>query len=237
MAHAAKGKLEPNSPIHRRFGRIKKVFLAYAHNPDPYEQYIPPYSQQQLMADPGLFQLVLQEKAEHLSRQQAKIKGHVDTVKRFADCLQGNGVPVAYDRYWEGQQIPNLLQHYEQQINDSDVVLLIISPSLKFYMENDVPDSKDEILLTKDFLYNLINVKKPEGTCFIPVFLNRTLDRGLIPTTLSSASTYVIKEPFDCTVGDMYDLYAYLTNQKSIEMAQPTCVIALPKRNSPCKIL
>lgn len=228
-----KGVLEPISSIDSRFGRVKKAFIAYAHNPDPYEQYIPPFSLEQL-GQPEIFQMVLQQKTEHLLRQQKKVQTHKDTIKRFADCISRNGVAVSYDQFYEGQQIPNVLQHFEQQICDSDTVLVIVTKSLKYYIENNVPVSEEEILLTKHFLYNLMTIKKPVGTCFIPVFLNQPIDRSLIPITLASSTCYSIVEPFDHQSGDMYDLYAFLTNQRTIVPING--VVELPPRRGPCKL-
>lgn len=217
------------------FGRIKKVFIAYAHNPDPYEKYIPPYQPAALQANPALYQLVLREKAEHEWRQQDKIQRQKDAVKRLADVLGAGGVPVAYDQYnLEGPPVTNQLQHYEQQICDSDFVLLVITPSLLYYMNNKVP-LEDEILLARDFLSNLMTVKKPHGTHFLPVFVNCEKDLSLVPTALSSTRCYQLVEPFNVEQGDLYTLYAMLTNQQTIDLQPPAQPINLPKRSGPCE--
>ena len=236
MAEIRKGILEPSSSNHPVYGRIKKVFIVYVHNPDPYEKYIPPYDPVALQSNPALYQLVLREKAEHEWRQQDKVQRHKDTVKRLADVLRASGVSVAYDQYnWEGPPVTNQLQHYEQQICDSDFVLLIITPSLLYYMNNEVP-LEDEILLAKDFLSNLMTVKKPNGTHFLPVFINCEKDLSLVPTALSSAQCYQLLEPFNVEQGDLYTLYAMLTNQQTIDRQSSAQVFSLPRRTGPCTL-
>lgn len=234
MSSLRKGELNPRSTIHPQFGRIKKVFLAYAHNPDPYEQYIPPYPPEQLL-NPDFFEFVCSQQKEHAYVQQRKKQSHERTVKSFVDCLKVNGVAVYFDQDIV-RDASNILNHFERQIQDSDVVLVIITHSLKYYMDNDAPSNEGEILLTRDFLYNLMTIKKPEGTQFIPIFLNQPTKRELIPTTIAGTVCYSINEPFDCRLGDMQSLYAFLTNQKMADISHHPCnVIKVPTRRPPCK--
>jgi hypothetical protein len=214
---------------------MKKVFIVYAHNPDPYEQYIPPFPPEQLYNDHDLFKMVWEYRSEHIRKQQLKVQTHKYIVRCFAECLKSNGIPVFYDQYSETSS--NVLANFEQQMVDSDVVIVIITPSLKYYLNNDAPVDVDEILLTRHFLYNLMTVNKPDGTHFLPVFLNQPSKRDLIPTVISGSTCYSILEPFDCTEGDFQSLYAFLTNQKVAEIFQPSSVIKLPKRKSPCEFL
>ena len=229
-----KGVLHPVSQYVPQFGRVKKVFLAYVHNPDQYETFIPPYPPEQLF-DQNILHLVQQQRLQHESQQASKILAHRACVKRLAEYLKSVGVAVSYDQHWEGQQISNQLQHYEQQIADSDFVLLIITPSVKYYLENDAP-KEEEILFTEHFLYNLMTIKKPDGTNFIPVFLNKRKDVSLVPTSLASSTSYELIEPFDIHRGDMYDLYALLTNQKLSETT-PLGPYRLPSKPSPCEFV
>lgn len=234
MSSDSKGLLKPFSNVDPRYGRIKKVFIAYIQNPDPYEQYIPPYTREQLK-DPSTYRQALKEKTEHAINQQNKIQGHKATIRRLAECLSLAGVSVCYDQYYEGQQVTNLVKTCDEQIRDSDAVLLIVTKSLTHYMENDAPLFEDEILLTRHFLYNLITIKKPVGTSFIPVFINEPLNRSVIPTTLASSTCYSVYEPFDVQAGGLSNLYAFLTNQKTISMPASSTVIAIPPRKTPCE--
>ena len=236
MISLRKGERHPRSTIDPQYGRIKKVFLAYAHNPDPYEQYIPPYLPEQL-TNPDIFVLVSNQQAEHIYKQQNKVQANKQIVRNFANYLRANGVAVFYDQDMECDT-SNVLQHFEHQICDSDVVLVIVTYSLKYYMDNDAPNNEGEILLTRHFLHNVMTIKKPEGTQFIPIFLNQPIRRDLIPTAIAGSVCYSIMEPFDCRSGNMYDLYTYLTNQKVSDISHPTSVIKVPpSKRPPCKSL
>lgn len=227
----SKGVLEPTSRVDPQFGRIKKVFLAYVHNPDVYESYTPPYPWEQLVADVALQQRVIQEQAQHAEQQRQKIGAHKDLVKEFADCLRKHGVAVAYDRHFELERLPSIHQFYEQQIRDSDFVLLLITPSLKYYLENEPPEEEPMgPLFASKSLYNMMTIQLPLGTHFIPIFLNRERDSSLIPISLAGGSMYTIYRPFDITQGDLYHLYALLTNQTVNKQPEPGPPIALPQR-------
>ena len=107
--------------------------------------------------------------------------------------------------------------------------------SLLYYLNNEVP-LEEEILLAKDFLSNLMTVKKPNGTHFLPVFINCEKDLSLVPTALSSAQCYQLLEPFNVEQGDLYTLYAMLTNQQTVDLQPPVQPISLPKRTGPCEL-
>lgn len=234
MATTSKGSLKPCSKTDPRYGRIKKVFMAYIHNPDPYEQYIPPYTRDQLR-NPAIYRQALREKTEHSTHQLDKIHSHKATVRRLIESLVSGGVAVSHDQLHEGEHVTNLLKYYEEQIIDSDAVLLIITKSLNYYMSNEAPIGENEILLTRHFLHNLMTIKRPSATSFIPIFINQPVNRGFIPTTLASSTCYSVREPFDVRSGDLSDLYAYLTNQNTGTFVGPAEVIAIPKRRPACK--
>ena len=228
-----KGCLQPKSPMDPQVGRIKKVFIAYVHNPDEYEVYVPPCRPEQLL-DPNILRIAIQHKMEHEQIQRDNIRRHTETVKRLAVFLTERGVPVVYDDYFNGSHVSNRLQQYEQQIVDSDYVLLVITPSMNYYLTNVAPID-EEILFTEDFLFNLMTVKKPQGTHFIPVFINCQHDTGLVPTFLASAKSYAITEPFDCHSGDLRDMYCLFTNRSVPSL--PTCgsVVQVSSKRSACK--
>ena len=228
-----KGILEPKSPFHPEFGRIKKVYIAYVHNPDEYEAYVPPYRPEELL-DSNILRLVFQEKQTHEYEQRKKIEEHTQTIQRLATYLSTLGVPVVYDEYWRGKHVTNQIQKFEEQITDSDYVLLIITPSMNHYLQNTAPID-EEILFTDNFLFNLMTVKKPSGTNFIPVFVNSTKNSVLVPTHLASATLYELKEPFDYQRGGTYDLYKLLTNQKTEPFAPSVGVVKVPRRPGACK--
>lgn len=229
-----KGCLDPKSPMNPEFGRIKKVFVAYVHNPDEYEAYVPP-CRPEVLLDPNILRTVFQEKQEHENRQRSKIQRHTETVHRLAKYLTAVGVPVVYDEYWTGKHVTNQLQQFERQIADSDYVLLVITPSMNHYLTNVAPVN-EEILFTDNFLFNLMTVKKPPGTEFIPVFVNSPKDVHLIPTSLASAMSYVLMEPFDCHNGDFSDLYRLITNQRTEPSIPFSGVVRIPPRRNACEL-
>ena len=233
MAAPSKGLLEPRCTVDPRFGRVKKVFVAYVHNPDEYEAYVPPYRPEDLL-DPNLLREVLHLKLEHEQEQKNKIQRHTDAVQRLCTYLSQLGVAVAYDQYWKGQHIGNLLHHFERQIADSDFVLLIITPSMNHYLQNVAPID-EEILFTDNLLYNLMTVKKPPGTNFVPIFVNSHKIIDLIPSCLASAMSYELLEPFDYQKSGMYDLYALLTNQGTVIPSPSNFVVSLPPPRSACE--
>lgn len=216
---ASKGLLDPKCKEDDVYGRVKKLFIAYVQNPDQYEIYHPPVPPERLMADMDLLTKYLKERAAHETIQKMKIERHRSAVRRLAQYLTSCGVSVAYDQCWEGTQLDNRLKHYEAQIRDSDYVLLVITPSFTHYLANEAPD--EEILFVDNFLYNMTTVAQPEGTRFIPVFLNREKDISLVPMSLVSSTMYVIREPLDVYRGDLYSLYALLTNQNVMERPEP----------------
>lgn len=233
MAEGAmqKGMLEPRSRHDQVFGRIKKVFIAYVHNPNVYENYIPAYPLEQLFQDPSLQQQVLQEKQLHEERQKAIITEHTELVSSFASCLVSSGVAVAYDGYFQNQRMECTHQFYEQQIRDSDFVLLIVTPSLRHYLENEPPEEEPMApLFSSKALYNMMTVQLPPGTHFIPVFLNQPKDINLIPTCLASSTTFMVQSPFNVQQGGLYDLYNLLTNQQANRPPDPGPPILLPQR-------
>lgn len=230
MEENLKGVLQPRSIDHPQFGRIKKVFLAYIQNPEVYESYKPPYSVEQLLSDLSLQERVKEEIAYHNENQRSRKKEHTDLVKEFAEYLRENGVSVAYDGYFELENVECTHQFYEQQIRDSDFVLLVITPSLKYYLQNDPPVEEPMApLFQSKAMVNLMTVQIPPGTHFVPIFLNRERDINLVPINLASASMYTICKPFDITKGDLYNLYSLFTNQ-TMAPPEPGPPIVLPSR-------
>ena len=226
-----KGVLEPMSKEHPQYGRIRKVFLAYIHNPNVYEKYVPPYDIQQLLSDLSLQERVREEMHHHAEQQQSNKQAHEDLVKEFAECLHSKGVAVAYDRYFEQERIECTYLYYEQQIRDSDFVLLVITPSLEYYLKNDPPDEEPMApLFASKALVNLMSVQRPPRTHFIPIFLDCDRDTSLVPVCLAGASMFTIHRPFDVEKGDLYNLYNILTNQQVNKPPEPGPVIVLPQR-------
>ena len=225
----SKGQLDPKCKEDNVYGRVKKIFIAYVQNPDEYEIYHPPVPPERLMADMDLLTKCVKERAAHETIQKTKIERHRSAVRRLAEYLTNGGVAVAYDQYWEDKQLDSRLQHYEAQIRDSDYVLLVITPSFNHYLTNEAPD--EEILFANNFLYNMITIARPQGTHFIPLFLNRDKDVSLVPMSLASSTMFVIREPLDLYRGDLYSLYALLTNQNVTERPElPGMPVSLPRR-------
>ena len=170
------------------------------------------------------------EQNEH--RMNQEIAEHQNEVYRFACFLQKNYIAVAYDLMLKDSPASDILKWVENQIKDSDYVILIITPSFNNFLDNPPPHEKECIFGT-DYVSRL--VRYPAETKFLVVFLNREKDEQLLPTSLRGHTLYKIYEPFE--IGetqhdDLEDLYAVLTNQKRYTPLEPLGVIPLTKRKT-----
>ena len=161
-----------------------------------------------------------------------EIAEHQNEVYRFACFLQKNYIAVAYDLMLKDSPASDILKWVENQIKDSDYVILIITPSFNNFLDNPPPHEKECIFGT-DYVSRL--VRYPAETKFLVVFLNREKDERLLPTSLRGHTLYKIYEPFEIGEtrhNDLEDLYAVLTNQKRYTSLEPLGVIPLTKRKT-----
>lgn len=196
---------------------LKKVFILSPHNPDKYTQHQLPTQQP------------MSSTAVHEFENE-----HLEEIYRFACFLQRNYIAVAYDLTLKDNPTSNILKWVENQIEDSDYVILIITPSFKEFLVNPPPREKECIFGT-DYVSRLVGYSSSKETKFLVVFLNREKDERLLPTTLLGHTLYKICEPFE--IGktqhdDLEDLYAALTNQKRYTPSEPLGVIPLTKRKT-----
>ena len=171
---------------------------------------------------------------ENEHRMDQKITKHLDEVYRFACFLQRNYIDVAYDLTLKDTPVSDILKWVENQIKDSDYVILIITPSFNNFLDNPPPREKECIFGT-DYVSRLVGYSSPKETRFLVVFLNREKDERLLPTTLRGHTMYKICEPFkigETRHDDLEDLYAALTNQKRYTPSEPLGVIPLTKRKT-----
>lgn len=214
-------------------GKLKllpKVFVVYAHNPGEYLQIRPPNVDEVMRKDPSMTRELIQQRYERekiqLSTQtEENIRKHKLLVREFSDFLQSSGVAVAYDQLLADTGTDNLMRWTEQQIEDSDYVILIVTPSLREFLTNPSYASRDEeYIFSGHTLYNLIHSppsrpNSPLGLgvlCFLPVFLESTKNLGFLPKTLEAGSCYEIWKPFDVQRpqgDDLVSLYTLLTRQ------------------------
>lgn len=165
-----------------------------------------------------------------------KITKHQNEVYRFACFLQRNYIAVAYDLMLKDTPASDILKWVEDQIKDSDYVILIITPSFKEFLVNPPPHEKECIFgAGGGYVSRLVDYSSSKEIKFLVVFLNREKDERLLPTTLRGHTMYKICEPFE--IGetrrdDLEDLYAALTNQKRYIPSEPLGVIPLTKRKT-----
>ena len=122
-----------------------------------------------------------------------------EQVKEFAEFLQRNKIKVYYDQPIEDTHIACFPKWLDGNIEKSDYVIIVITPSfIKFLRQDRVPDK--EKVFHGNYLYNLCSdqLRKPDGSRYrvVSVFLNRTVEKGLIPPSLQSGSYYELWAPY-----------------------------------------
>ena len=170
-----------------------KVFIAYPHNPVPYVQIAPPNVTEVLLHNPGMMEeevrhLAKEEILRHARAEEKAIEANKKLVYRFAQFLQKNAIIVSYDQMLTDTGASNLTKWSQQQIEDSDFVILIVTPSLCDFLSNEVP-AEEEYLFVGDFLYNMIH-NPPANKPLLPVFLERVKDIGFLPKALEASPNW-----------------------------------------------
>ncbi len=203
---------EPNPQRHTdaTFGLLPKVFIVYPHSPRVYT-WTP-----------------VKELQDEQERRIKEDVGHQERlVYRFAQYLESLKIAVAYEGLLNDAFTPNYMKWFQDQIADSDYVILIITNSFCHFLSNQPPEGKERIF-TGHFLHTFVNnPKKP----VLPVFLDRPKELELLPDALRSSTTYMVRassEPpyFDVRQRELDSLYALLTKQNRV--APPPIVSAIP---------
>ena len=220
--------LNPQHQRHPEWGPLPKVFIAYAHNPLPYVQIAPPDSDKVIQSNPEMSTEMVHERweeevARHMRREEKAIEDNKLLVYHLATFLQKSSIAVAYDQLLTDVGTSNLMKWSQEQIKDSDFVILIITPSFCNFLFDEVPPEK-EYLFAGHYLYNLIH-NPPLNKSLLPVFLNQVKDIQLLPKALEASICYEIWEPFDVQHGprndDLESFYALLTRQNRYEQPKP----------------
>ena len=218
---------------------LPKIFIAYPHKPTLYTQIAPPVvesgaSEEELSE---LWRQYEERVIQHERDAEAEIREHEETVKRFADFLQQSSIAVAYDLLVRDTGVGNITRWCQAQMEDSDYVILLVTPSFCSFLKGEGPQEK-EPLFSSDYLYNLIHFP-PQTLQIIPIFLCRPKNLSLLPKALVASSVYEVWEnyrpPFD---GDLEALYCRLTKQNRYEPPVPlTRPFKIQSRRKRCEML
>ena len=172
----------------------------------------------------------------HDAALRNRIRYHEQLVHKFATFLQHSGIAVAYDQLLYDSSVSNRKMWFEKQIEDSDYIILIITPSFhQFLGDSELPD--DEYMFKGNYLYNIID--HPGDLNFLPVFLDEKKNIDLLPPALRHIPSCEIQYPFDVQSqsrqDDLVKLYRLLTKQVSQDVAQqPPHIVHLPEGNNSC---
>ena len=217
---------------------LPKVFIAYPHKPTVYERRLPPEN----AADDGEVQRQYEEEIFQLKQAElAEVRAHEAAVRRFADFLNSQSIAVAYDQLVRDHGVDNIYRWCQTQIEDSDYLILITTPSLRHFL-NGVCPPEEEPLFSSDYLYNLIHSRplRHDGKPLqiVPVFLYSVKNLDLVPTALKASSIYEVwdeayREPLS---EGLTSLLCRLTGQNRYQQPEPppNPIIFAPKQRR-CK--
>lgn len=171
----------------------------YTKNPDNYVQIRPPSGAYHGPAVEARYQDVVvcneQERAQ-------KIKEHCKLVANFARFLSTLGLTVVFDQYVKDKHISNKPKWLQQNIANSDFVILVITPSFRQILR-EAPD--EEIFFKGNYLENLINGLGKRDIRIVCVFLDRPTCLEHIPEPLRSGNAYELQTPFNLDSGRHID--------------------------------
>ena len=198
---------------------VAKVTIIYARNPEDYCLPAPPMHPDELELPEHEEERVryLEEVGRAKLALKDGIRQHHALVKSLADFLCKYNVPVAHEQLTRDQGVDNLLKWVQKQVDDSDFVILVITPSLNVFLL-ERPPPEDEPLFVGDYLYNLINNRPPHLKGVLPVFINQVREHDIFPKSLEASTSYEIHQPFELDGSrqrsdDLHELYAVLTGQ------------------------
>lgn len=206
---------------------LPKVFIAYPHNPFPYTQLDPGYYKQHYPNQPDhvLQQHLAHDAQLHTLRQEEFIRQHMSRVHSLGQFLQQTGIAVSHDQLLLDRGSDNIMRWCQEQIEDSDFVILIITNSFKDFLDGEPPPEKEH-LFVGNYLSNFVN--NPRGKQLLPVFLDQSVNVQLIPKCLEMCRLYSVYTPFVLGRGDdLQSLYALLTKQDRYAPPAPSGVIKL----------
>ena len=212
---------------------LPKIFIAYPHNPFPYTQIDPAYYRQLYPDQPDhvLQQLV----ARHAGQQEELIRQHMSKVHSLAQFLQQAGIAVSYDQLLFDVGSDNIMRWCQEQIEDSDCVILIVTSSFKEFLDGDVPPEREHIFVG-NYLSNFVH--NPGSKQLLPVFLDQPISAQLIPKCLEMCRLYSVYTLPNVALGrgdDLEALYALLTKQDRYAPPAPSGVIKLKNRRQRSK--
>ena len=137
-------------------------------------------------------------------------------------------VDVTLDLFEHDTQVNSWPLWYEQKINDSDVVLCIITENFYHQLTNNH--------VLGNSVYNLMNSSSTKSIAFRAVFLDTVKQIEHIPPAMRGATSYTISSnrltPND---EEFANLYAFLTGQNRVEKPPLGNMIVLAPKKSRCK--
>jgi hypothetical protein len=189
--------------------RKKKVLLIYPKNPGEYEQIKPPDNM--TAAQKEAYE---REVIDHEGDQEKRIKLHEERVERFARFLQSLDIAVAYEKQLDDQHIRSKLTWLEENVDNSDFVVLVITPSLnQLLKKEDIPEK--ETFFKGETLSNMIHgyVNKSDGSRikFVGVFLNTPPCQKHIPLGIAASNSYEVFKPFELKDGRRDNLAPFIS--------------------------
>lgn len=205
-------------------GLLPKVFIVYPHNPQVYTWVAPTPIDDLQRKFPGksdldLRKIQVEDARKRENEREEIIRGHNELVFRFAQFLGHFKIAVAYEGLLLDHATPNKMKWFEEQMKDSDYILLIITDSFNHFLFHQPPEEKEPIFVG-DFLHIVVYNSKKR---LLPIFLDRPKNLDLLPSSLRSSSTYHVvmtsnRHPyFDLRQPELDSLYSFLTNQDRIQ--------------------
>ena len=195
---------------------LPKVFIAYPHNPYPYTQLPTDVDSYRHLypgeSDDVIQQHITQSVGAHNLQQETNIKQHMAKIYGLATFLQQAHVTVVYDQPILDVGHDNFMRWCQEQMEDADFVILIITESFKEFINGEVPPESEKIFVG-NFLSNFIH-NPPQGKLLLPVFLDQAVNCQLLPKCLEMNTMYSVYTPPMLGRGDNLEaLYALLTKQ------------------------
>ena len=209
-------KINPLNPTEY----LPKVFIAYPRKPTVYKQPVRPPGSAHRPDNGGAWRGFRERINQLRIANQAEVRAHEEAVRRFADCLNSQSIAVAYDQLVKDLGVDNIIRWCQIQIEDSDYLILIITPSLRPFLNGSCP-AEEEPLFSSDYLFNLIHSRplRRDGKPLqiVPVFLYSDKNLELVPTALKASSIY---EVWDNSEG-LTSLLCRLTGQNRYQQPEP----------------
>ena len=220
---------------------LPKVFIAYAHKPTVYEKPTPPETVED---NPAVWRRYEDEVIRLGRNKEIEVKAQESLVKAFADFLFTQFIAVAYDLLVRDSGVASIMRWCEAQIDGSDYLILVITPSLRPFLRLDCPPI-EEPLFSSLYLYNLITgrPKRKDGSPLeiIPLFLSSPKNLDHVPTNLKGSSMYEVwdnENKFSLSE-DLITLLCRLTGQDRYTPLppQPHDPIHIQSKPSICKYI